>query len=59
MVAAFNTSNMPKGVRMFEAVCKLGLESIVSKKLDAPYKSAIKGVAENQKSEGGCRKSVN
>ncbi|MGB8613689.1 MAG: hypothetical protein WCD60_18950, partial [Pseudolabrys sp.] len=26
-------------VRMFEAVCKLGLESIVSKKLDAPYKS--------------------
>jgi hypothetical protein len=24
---------------MFEAVCKLGLESIVSKKLDAPYKS--------------------
>ena len=24
---------------MFEAVCKLGLEGIVSKKLDAPYKS--------------------
>ena len=27
------------GARMFEAVCKLGLEGIVSKKLDAPYKS--------------------
>jgi hypothetical protein len=24
---------------MFNAVCKLGLEGIVSKKLDAPYKS--------------------
>jgi bifunctional non-homologous end joining protein LigD len=24
---------------MFKAVCKLGLEGIVSKKLDAPYKS--------------------
>jgi bifunctional non-homologous end joining protein LigD len=24
---------------LFEAVCKLGLEGIVSKKLDAPYKS--------------------
>jgi bifunctional non-homologous end joining protein LigD len=24
---------------MYEAVCKLGLEAIVSKKLDAPYKS--------------------
>ena len=27
------------GDRMFEAVCKLGLEGIVSKKLDSPYKS--------------------
>ena len=27
------------GDRMYEAVCKLGLEGIVSKKLDAPYKS--------------------
>ena len=27
------------GDRMFEAVCRLGLEGIVSKKLDAPYKS--------------------
>jgi bifunctional non-homologous end joining protein LigD len=27
------------GARMFEAVCKLGLEGIVSKKLDARYKS--------------------
>jgi bifunctional non-homologous end joining protein LigD len=24
---------------MFKAVCRLGLEGIVSKKLDAPYKS--------------------
>ncbi|MGB9058546.1 MAG: hypothetical protein WCC50_08515 [Pseudolabrys sp.] len=24
---------------MFDAVCKLGLEGIVSKKLDAPYRS--------------------
>ena len=24
---------------MFKAICKLGLEGIVSKKLDAPYKS--------------------
>ena len=37
---------------MFEAVCKLGLEGIVSKKLDAPYKSGtIEGVVENQKSK--------
>ena len=27
------------GAKMFKAVCKLGLEGIVSKKLDAPYKS--------------------
>jgi bifunctional non-homologous end joining protein LigD len=27
------------GVEMFKAVCKLCLEGIVSKKLDAPYKS--------------------
>ena len=27
------------GDRLFEAVCKLGLEGIVSKKLNAPYKS--------------------
>jgi ATP-dependent DNA ligase len=26
-------------VETFRAVCKLGLEGIVSKKLDAPYKS--------------------
>jgi hypothetical protein len=32
---------------MFKAVCKLGLEGIVSKKIDAPYKSGtVKGVAE-------------
>jgi ATP dependent DNA ligase domain len=27
------------GVEMFKAICKLGLEGIVSKKRDAPYKS--------------------
>ena len=27
------------GAKMFKAVCKLGLEGIVLKKLDAPYKS--------------------
>jgi bifunctional non-homologous end joining protein LigD len=27
------------GGEMFKAVCKLGLEGIVSKKIDAPYKS--------------------
>src|SRR5215813_10192465 len=27
------------GAKMFQAVCKLGLEGIVSKKLDAPYRS--------------------
>ncbi|MGB8588727.1 MAG: hypothetical protein WCD87_24190, partial [Pseudolabrys sp.] len=27
------------GDRIFEAVCKLGLEGIVSKKLDSPYNS--------------------
>ena len=26
-------------MEMFKAICKLGLEGIVSKKLDAPYKS--------------------
>jgi hypothetical protein len=36
---------------MFKAICKLGLEGIVSKKLDAPYKSGPSKVAENQKSE--------
>jgi ATP-dependent DNA ligase len=27
------------GAEMFEAACKLGLEGIVSKRLDAPYRS--------------------
>jgi ATP-dependent DNA ligase len=27
------------GAEMYKAVCKLGLEGIVSKKLDAPYRS--------------------
>jgi ATP-dependent DNA ligase len=29
------------GAKMFEAICKLGLEGIVSKKLDAPYRSGL------------------
>ncbi len=28
-----------RGDKMFAAACKLGLEGIVSKKLDAPYRS--------------------
>jgi bifunctional non-homologous end joining protein LigD len=27
------------GIKIFQAICKLGLEGIVSKKLDAPYRS--------------------
>ena len=40
-VAAFNTFEHTEGDgdEMFKAVCKLGLEGIVSKKLDSPYKS--------------------
>jgi len=30
------------GAKMLKAICKLGLEGIVSKKLDAPYKSGPK-----------------
>jgi hypothetical protein len=41
------------GDKMFAAVCDLGLEGIVSKKIDAPVQvRAIKGVVENLKSEG-------
>jgi ATP-dependent DNA ligase len=32
-------SSKVDGGEMFKAVCELGLEGIVSKKLDAPYKS--------------------
>jgi hypothetical protein len=42
-------------VEMFKAICKLGLEGIVSKKLNAPYKPGHQRVAENQKPEStGC-----
>ena len=38
------------GDKLFAAVCDLGLEGIVSKKLDAPYRSGLsKNVGENQK----------
>jgi bifunctional non-homologous end joining protein LigD len=30
------------GAEMFKAVCKLGLEEMVSKKLNAPYRSGRK-----------------
>jgi bifunctional non-homologous end joining protein LigD len=29
------------GAKMFEAICKLGLEGIVSKRIDAPYRSGL------------------
>jgi ATP-dependent DNA ligase len=32
-------SSRPALAEMFKAICKLGPEGIVSKKLDAPYKS--------------------
>ena len=38
---------------MFAAACKLGLEGIVSKKLDAPYRSGpSKNLDQSKKSEG-------
>jgi len=42
--AASSTSSTPKLManRLFEAVCRLGLEGIVSKKLDAPYSGPSK-----------------
>ena len=40
------------GDKMFAAVCDLGLEGIVSKKLDAPYRSGpSKGVDQGQEPE--------
>ena len=52
---ASSTSSTPKGHgdKMFAAVCDLGLEGIVSKKLDAPYRSGpSKGVDQGQEPEG-------
>jgi ATP-dependent DNA ligase len=34
---------------MFKAICKLGLEGIVSKKLNAPYKSGPSKAWQNPK----------
>ena len=43
------------GDKLFEAACKLGLEGIVSKKLDAPYRSGkSKSLDQGQKPEGTC-----
>jgi hypothetical protein len=37
---------------MFEAVCRLGLEGIVSKKLNAPYRSgSLENLDQGQKTE--------
>jgi bifunctional non-homologous end joining protein LigD len=44
------------GAKLFKAVCKLGLEGIVSKKLDAPYKSGPSKTwikVKNPKGSGG------
>jgi ATP-dependent DNA ligase len=44
--------------QMFQAVCKLGLEGIVSKKLDAPYRSGPSKVwikVKNPKSPAATR----
>ena len=40
-VTGYSTSSTPKsdGDEMFQAACKLGLEGIVSKRIDAPYRS--------------------
>jgi ATP-dependent DNA ligase len=46
------------GDKMFAAVCDLGLEGIVSKKLDAPYRSGLSKSwlkAENPKSPAATR----
>jgi bifunctional non-homologous end joining protein LigD len=44
------------GVEMFKAICKLGLEGIVSKKLNAPYKSGPSKawLTQNKKPGGKC-----
>ena len=46
------------GDKMFEAVCTLGLEGIVSKKLDAPYRSGLSNTwikIRNPKSQAATR----
>ena len=40
------------GDRLFAAACKLGLEGIVSKKLDAPYRSGPSKLDQGQEPEG-------
>ena len=48
------------GDRLFEAVCGLGLEGIVSKKLDAPYRSGRPNLDQDQEPEsaGSSHKSL-
>jgi ATP-dependent DNA ligase len=42
------------GAEVFAAICKLGLEGIVSKKINTPYRSApFQVLAQDQKPEGG------
>jgi len=52
-VAAFNTSTTPRATaaKLFKAICHLGLKGIVSKKLDAPYRS---GPSKNWIEHAGC-----
>ena len=45
------------GDRLFAAACKLGLEGIVSKKLDTPYRWAIEDMDQGQESESSGSKS--
>jgi len=45
------------GAKMFKAVCELGLEGIVSKKLDSPYVRSLENLDQVQESERTCRDS--
>ena len=59
-VAASSTSNTLRahGDRLFAAACSLGLEGIVSKKLDAPYRSGPSKIwikIKNQKESAATR----
>jgi len=34
------------GATVFDHACRMGLEGIVSKRMDAPYRSGVEGVAQ-------------
>ena len=42
------------GDKMFAAVCHVGLEGIVSKKLDAPYRSGPSKTSDQSQESEGC-----